>query len=189
MPTVTVSAWKLSVWTEFRAAPINTFFSLFRNQTTKVQSWAKYCLHLINFLITSHILLIQCQSKAILLLTYLKLNCSFKRMRKCFFGPMPGFLGILPCQAPGEYIFLTWDIFPGSDLHLWACWQLNISGHRWEGAPLFRSPLTSSHAQCCDEAYRFCRITWSVRLKNLPPREYNCLCYCSISYTCKRKCI
>lgn len=88
--------------------PLQTvYFSLFRNQTSEVQSWAKYCPHLINLLITSHILLIQCQSNGKLLLIHLQPNCSSKRMHKCFFGQMPELLGSLPHQAPCEYIFLT----------------------------------------------------------------------------------
>lgn len=140
---VTVSAWKIPVWRAFPTrlhSPQTLSFSLFRNRKTEVQTSAKYCLHSMNLLITSHILLIQCQSKAILLLTYLRLNCSFKHTHKCFFGWTPGLLGTLPCQAPGEYIFLTWAIFSGSDLHLSAHWQLNVSGHRWEGAPCAEHP-------------------------------------------------
>lgn len=143
---VTVSVWKIPVWKAFPTrlhSPQTLSFSLFRNRKTEVQTSAKYCLHSMNLLITSHILLIQCQSKAILLLTYLRLNCSFKHTRKCFFGWTPGLLGTLPYQAPGEYIFLTWAIFSGSDLHLSAHWQLNVSGGR--GLPV---PSTLDFFSC-----------------------------------------
>lgn len=52
---------------------------------------------------------------------------------------MPELLGSLPCQAPCEYIFLTWTVLSGSDLHLSAHWQLCSSAQVSRSSPVMRT--------------------------------------------------